>query len=172
MYLYMYVFVYVPCHTGQCRSSAGAQQDVWLRAVGVVVVLADACLLAVSQRGSQVNATDSHKRTALHWACWYGHEPVVRVLLLAGADPTLAAMQGWTGLMEVSHVGDDIPLDPTTHTFPHTPTHTHTHSVLPWPATLSCPTSLHRFTQPDKPILTHPPTHPPPRPPSAATRRC
>lgn len=57
------------------------------------------------QRGSQVNATDSHKRTALHWACWYGHEPVVRVLLLAGADPTLAAMQGWTGLMEAAERG-------------------------------------------------------------------
>ena len=37
--------------------------------------------------GADPNATDGEGFTALHWAAFRGHDPIISVLLSAGADP-------------------------------------------------------------------------------------
>jgi ankyrin repeat protein len=53
-------------------------------------------LLVRSMGGCGLNEQDRYERTALWWACYGGYADVVRALLLAGADHTIADHDGWT----------------------------------------------------------------------------
>ena len=52
--------------------------------------------------GANVNAVDHNGETALYGASWRGNEGIVRALLGANADPTIATSSGCTPLMTAS----------------------------------------------------------------------
>ncbi|WP_457621183.1 ankyrin repeat domain-containing protein [Persephonella sp.] len=45
-------------------------------------------------KGADINTTDDRGGTALHWAVYYGHEDIVKILLLHGANPFLEDKNG------------------------------------------------------------------------------
>lgn len=45
--------------------------------------------LELLEAGADVNARDRGGHTSLHWACWYGHTDIARLLLEHGADPNV-----------------------------------------------------------------------------------
>jgi ankyrin repeat protein len=51
-------------------------------------------LSRVGRQGLEDRDIEGH--TVLFAACLYGHEEVARVLLRAGADPTVRNLEGWT----------------------------------------------------------------------------
>lgn len=46
---------------------------------------------SISDQDLDIDAQDAHKKTALYLACSQGREKIVKLLLLAGADPNMAA---------------------------------------------------------------------------------
>ncbi|KAH7173268.1 ankyrin repeat-containing domain protein [Fusarium flagelliforme] len=50
----------------------------------------------LSTQKKNLNKTDSHGWTPLHWAVSMGHESLVRILLRSGASPDLPDLAGWT----------------------------------------------------------------------------
>lgn len=46
---------------------------------------------SISDQDLDIDAQDAHKKTALYLACSQGRDKIVRLLLLAGADPNIAA---------------------------------------------------------------------------------
>jgi ankyrin repeat protein len=57
------------------------------------------------KRGAAVDVTDDFGRSAFWWACDAGHEPLARLLLLLGADATVANAQRRTPLMAAAERG-------------------------------------------------------------------
>ncbi|NPA58483.1 MAG: ankyrin repeat domain-containing protein [Aquificae bacterium] len=47
-------------------------------------------------KGADVNAQDDKGGTALHWAVFYGHGDIVRLLLMHGANPDIKDRNGIT----------------------------------------------------------------------------
>ncbi len=45
-------------------------------------------------KGAYINAADDKGGTALHWAVYYGHKEVVKILLMHGADPYIKDKNG------------------------------------------------------------------------------
>ncbi|KAL5000855.1 ankyrin repeat-containing domain protein [Aspergillus recurvatus] len=57
--------------------------------------------------GASVYEVDSHKWTALHWACSRRHAGVAEILMNSGADVNARDIQGWTPLFWAAFNGDD-----------------------------------------------------------------
>ena len=55
----------------------------------------DRVRLAIA-KGAYVNYQDEKGGTALHWAVFYGHKEIVRLLLMQGADPLIRDKNGIT----------------------------------------------------------------------------
>jgi ankyrin repeat protein len=53
-------------------------------------------MLVQHMKGQGLNEESEDGWTALHYAAYWGHEEVVRLLLLAGADPTITDNEGRT----------------------------------------------------------------------------
>ncbi|KAJ0422032.1 ankyrin repeat-containing domain protein [Aspergillus carlsbadensis] len=56
--------------------------------------------------GEVVTSLDSHKWTALHWACSRNHDTLAEMLLRNKADPKAKDIQGWTPLFWAAFVGN------------------------------------------------------------------
>ena len=63
------------------------------------------CLLKDQRVLATTDAQDIQGQTALHKACYHGRSDVVRVLLEAGADPTVADINGHTVMDIAKHKG-------------------------------------------------------------------
>ena len=50
------------------------------------------------EKGAQINAQDDLGRTALHWAAYYKHDQIIRILIEDGADIHMADRAGQTVL--------------------------------------------------------------------------
>jgi ankyrin repeat protein len=59
------------------------------------------------KHGADVNARDKYGSTPLHWATYYGHVEVVRLLLELGADPTVRNNDGKSPLDVARERGQD-----------------------------------------------------------------
>ncbi|KAL4971954.1 ankyrin repeat-containing domain protein [Aspergillus desertorum] len=57
--------------------------------------------------GASVYEVDTHKWTALHWACSRSHAGVAEILVKNGADVNARDIQGWTPLFWAAFKGDD-----------------------------------------------------------------
>ncbi|KAL4737141.1 hypothetical protein BDV11DRAFT_161004 [Aspergillus similis] len=57
--------------------------------------------------GASVYEVDTHKWTALHWACSRSHAGVAKILMENGADVNARDIQGWTPLFWAAFKGDD-----------------------------------------------------------------
>jgi len=55
----------------------------------------DRVRLAIA-KGADVNYQDEKGGTALHWAVFYGHKEIVKLLLMQGADPLIKDKNGIT----------------------------------------------------------------------------
>jgi hypothetical protein len=60
---------------------------------------------ALIQHGAVVDSRDGLQRTALHRAAGFGHAESVRVLLAAGADPSLRDMHGYSAIQRAIVAG-------------------------------------------------------------------
>jgi hypothetical protein len=54
------------------------------------------CLLGHARAATTLNSQDRFGCTAVNLACWFGHGAILRLLLEAGADPTIDDNKGWT----------------------------------------------------------------------------
>lgn len=55
----------------------------------------------LSKHGACVDAIDKRDRRALHWACYMGHEDVVRLLIDSGAEVNIRDKDLYTPLHAV-----------------------------------------------------------------------
>lgn len=62
-------------------------------------------LIALLDRGVDINSQDLHGRTALMEAVYGGHMDTVKTLLERGADANIVDDSGWTALMEAASKG-------------------------------------------------------------------
>lgn len=78
-------------------AAAGMRDDLRLvtGARGQLMPVVEEALAA----GARIDATDAAGRTALMWAAFHGHAPILRVLIGAGADVNARDRRGRTALM-------------------------------------------------------------------------
>ncbi|KAJ4826405.1 hypothetical protein Tsubulata_028846 [Turnera subulata] len=86
--------------------SGTSQKDIWLVIREGSLADVDFALAQLKKNGGNINSRNIFGLTPLHIAIWRNHIPVVRRLLVAGADPdTRDGESGWSSLHRALHFG-------------------------------------------------------------------
>ncbi|KDP39680.1 hypothetical protein JCGZ_02700 [Jatropha curcas] len=87
-------------------SSGGSYKDLWLVVREGSLADVDSALALLKKNGGNINSRNMFGLTPLHIATWRNHIPIVRRLLVAGADPDARdGESGWTSLHRALHFG-------------------------------------------------------------------
>ncbi|CAK7341477.1 unnamed protein product [Dovyalis caffra] len=91
---------------GQKFSSGGSQKDLWHVVRDGSLADVDSALALLKKNGGNINARNVFGLTPLHIATWRNHVPIVKRLLIAGADPDARdGESGWSSLHRALHFG-------------------------------------------------------------------
>lgn len=87
-------------------SSGGSQKDLWHVVREGSLADVDLALALHKKNGGNINARNVFGLTPLHIATWRNHIPIVKRLLVAGADPdAMDGESGWSSLHRALHFG-------------------------------------------------------------------
>ncbi|KAG8648028.1 hypothetical protein MANES_09G139100v8 [Manihot esculenta] len=87
-------------------SPSGSYKDLWLVVREGSLADVDLALALLKKNGGNINSRNTFGLTPLHIATWRNHIPIIRRLLIAGADPNARdGESGWTCLHRALHFG-------------------------------------------------------------------
>ncbi|KAJ9179886.1 hypothetical protein P3X46_008200 [Hevea brasiliensis] len=87
-------------------SPGGSNKDLWLIVREGSLADVDVALALLKKQGGNINSRNKFGLTPLHIATWRNHIPIIRRLLIAGADPDAKdGESGWTSLHRALHFG-------------------------------------------------------------------
>ncbi|XP_050237471.1 uncharacterized protein LOC126687119 isoform X2 [Mercurialis annua] len=95
----------IQTHTRKALSG-GSQKDLWRVVREGSLADVDLALALLKKNGGNINSRNMFGLTPLHIATWRNHIPIVRRLLIAGADPDARdGESGWSSLHRAFHFG-------------------------------------------------------------------
>ncbi|KAJ9131887.1 hypothetical protein P3X46_034791 [Hevea brasiliensis] len=87
-------------------SPGGFHKDLWVIVREGSLADVDSALALLKKNGGNINSRNTFGLTPLHIATWRNHIPIIRRLLIAGADPDARdGESGWTSLHRALHFG-------------------------------------------------------------------
>eukprot|EP00250_Pteridium_aquilinum_P020342 c24788_g3_i2 orf=632-4153(+) len=91
---------------GSARKAAMPAKDLWAAVRDGSPGEVDSALMALKKSNGNIDARNSFGSTALHIAVWRNHIPIVRRLLVAGANPDIRdGESSWSSLHRALHFG-------------------------------------------------------------------